>query len=422
MRVLKRPFSSIVFLAAIGILGTFPASSLASENEGSLDSVWNESENRAQKEGADNAASNSKSASASSHLHAICPLASFLNGDMVQTGAWPGVGPFKADASRAGDYIDSAENRLSMTLKGDEITAAQLDLQGGSNASETLVKLEVASDFLLEGLNAKPAKIQDFNVHLEKEAAHLKGKGASSPLIVMAHPLVVSLQAVPAPGSARGKQAGAKENYRVRVVRSNAVPEDEASLSSKEKSGRRYHGEVETAASAARPAGGTAYDTDKTTIAAVGKTGTQSPVASNEELKHEFLQLIQSWQTVKKTALRQRDSKALSEVLAGRALSQQSNAIKWLLEHHRYYEMSLKSLNVDRVSEVVPGEKYSIFAQIKESTKLMDDSTVPQQVLKESSDAYKVNYTVEKIDGRWLITDSALANASNLPSAPKAHR
>ena len=79
--------------------------------------------------------------------------------------------------------------------------------------------------------------------------------------------------------------------------------------------------------------------------------------------------------------------------------------------------MSAKGISVERFSEITPGQKYAVFVEIKELSKLMDDTN--NQVIKETDDSYKVNYTVEKINGEWFITDSAFVDKSTTPAASR---
>jgi hypothetical protein len=145
--------------------------------------------------------------------------------------------------------------------------------------------------------------------------------------------------------------------------------------------------------------------------------------ARTEGRKPEFLELIQSWQRLKKTAVRQRETADLSQVLAGAALERQSTAIKWLADHHHYYDMTPKGAQVDRVEELTPDQKYYVYAQVRESTKYVDEST--GQIIKDSDETYKVRYTVERSNDRWVISNSALVKPSDpvlgAPGTNKPH-
>jgi hypothetical protein len=80
------------------------------------------------------------------------------------------------------------------------------------------------------------------------------------------------------------------------------------------------------------------------------------------------------------------------------------------MTNKKYYEMTPKGVVVDRVVDLGKGLKYSVYAQVKEYSKYMDDLT--NQTLKITDDTYSVNYTVEKVGDRWFISDSAVANTT----------
>ena len=73
--------------------------------------------------------------------------------------------------------------------------------------------------------------------------------------------------------------------------------------------------------------------------------------------------------------------------------------------------MNPKSVVVDRYTETIKGQKYAVYAQVKESSKYMDEPT--GQVIKDSEDTYNVNYTIEKSGDKWLISDSAIVTQPN---------
>jgi len=133
-------------------------------------------------------------------------------------------------------------------------------------------------------------------------------------------------------------------------------------------------------------------------------------LSKDEQLKKDFQDVIQNWQLLKKTAVKDRKTNLLTSALAGKALIRQSDAIKWLAGNHKYYDMTPGGAKIEKVNALVPGKKYAVYAEVKEKTKYLDDST--DQVLKATDDTYKVNYTIEKIGEHWLITDSALVKTS----------
>jgi hypothetical protein len=126
------------------------------------------------------------------------------------------------------------------------------------------------------------------------------------------------------------------------------------------------------------------------------------------DLKQTFTDIIQSWQNIKKAAVKSKDLTELPQVLSGKTLIRQSDAIKWLVTNHKYYDMTPKGVVVDRIVDLGKGQKYAVYAQVKEYSKYMDDAT--NQVLKVTDDVYNVNYTLEKTGDKWLISDSAILN------------
>jgi hypothetical protein len=123
-------------------------------------------------------------------------------------------------------------------------------------------------------------------------------------------------------------------------------------------------------------------------------------------LKTTFKDLVQNWQKIKRSAVKNRDISELPIVLAGHALQVQTGGIKWLSSKHQYYEMVPMAVEVNSVTEVVKDKKYSVIATVKESSKLYDDQN--NQLLREAEDVYHVNYTVEKQGDKYVISDSSI--------------
>jgi hypothetical protein len=141
------------------------------------------------------------------------------------------------------------------------------------------------------------------------------------------------------------------------------------------------------------------------------------PGMRSEANKQEFLELLQNWQHLKKTAVRERQTTHLPDVLAGAALKRQSEAIKWLADNHKYFDMKPEGVQIERVEEQSPEKKYFVYAQVKEDSKCVDEPS--GQVLKDSEATYHVRYTVEKSDERWVISDSVLVKPNpNQVSSP----
>jgi hypothetical protein len=138
--------------------------------------------------------------------------------------------------------------------------------------------------------------------------------------------------------------------------------------------------------------------------------------ASPDGLKNEFAGLLNRWQLIKRGAVSKRDTSSLSDVLSGAALTRQMEAIQWLVNKNMHYDLSAKNVNVDRYTELSPGERFSVFAQVTELSKLIDDGK--NAVIKDTTNTYNVNYTIERINGHWAITDSAIVPAQ--PSQQKS--
>lgn len=439
MRARIQYVSVLSVLAAIAALTHLTNVAWAAEGDGSLDSVWTDATKSASLES--KALDAGDSTPAAAKQNAICPVETLLNSQIILTGGWPGVGPFKPSAGHPYEFSDKVDNRLELTVGSEQVTAAQMDITSlGSNLSEGLLKLQVSTDFLLEGLGVKPAKVHEFNLKFEKETARLKGV-VSRPLKLASGPLLVYVSPLAPSTPANGEPAGNKANYRVRVTGSDSTAGQPVvssdTMSAPEHTdnppvGNASPNAIDSGGSQSdSPSGATtsnpppvAFDqqekppvigTSTAPVNVAGKTpGKATP--SSAEQKQEFLQMIQNWQTVKKKALRQGDTGGLSEVLAGKALARQIDAIKWLVANHKYYEMNPKGALVERIVEAVPDKKYAVHAQVKESTKYVDQKN--GQLLKETDDTYHVIYNFEKTNGHWFITDSTIVKPN--PASPPA--
>jgi hypothetical protein len=144
-----------------------------------------------------------------------------------------------------------------------------------------------------------------------------------------------------------------------------------------------------------------------------GSTAAASP---GGDLKETFQTLVRNWQNLKKTAVRQKQTSDLAQFLAGQALSRQTTAIKWLVDNKQYYDITPQSVVVEKVSPVTAGndKKFLVSTVIKEHSKRCEDAG---KVVLDKDDTYKVNYTIEKIGGRWFIVDSAVPSATTKPAA-----
>ncbi len=390
----------------------------------------------------------------------FCSTNTLLKSDFIRTSVWPGIGPFDITAHNATEAEDDhktiklddpAHNQLSCTTAGNAIDSCELELHNSIGEAQGLLNLQMGTDFLLEGLGVKPSQIHIVNMELSKKNKLLTGNNYNPVSIIIA-PLTVTFQNL-------GKKEGtANPLFRVVILNQPKLYDKTATAeesSSKTNSVNNKTEEVDTANVPEPIANKTeGADTEKTgsknksgpkidesgvitfspgpTVNNPGtesgalptKTSQPKTLSADETLKKEFLDLIVSWQRIKKTAVRQHQTDELNQALASKALIRQSDAIKWLASNHKYYEMLSQGATIEHVDSLITGKKYAVFAEVKEKSKYMDEST--KQQLKETDDTYKVNYTIEKIGQHWLITDSALIkpgpkNSASKPGAKPKH-
>jgi hypothetical protein len=419
---------------------------------------------------------------------ALTTLDSFKQSDLVRIGAWPGVGPFKGDN---GEFVDANQNRLVLELDRDSIKSAQMSV---SDQPKSLVKLQIAVDFLLESLGAQPGKISDFNAQLKKSRPQLTSSSSNNPLCLSAgryavyiHPesahkdqvnFIVRVNgkasdATSAPAAAPppvktpvatatavvagtntdttadatadgatpgrgdntngGAQTGAGRDTSVTAA-PPAVSGGDTQPTSSTRPSKRKKDDItmvtrvapgnEPPQSDARPPATAPKTTSPTTTAmlpppsasvtpihpatTVSASEASLPEPDNADLRIEFSRLISNWQQIKRSALLDRDSSGLPQALSGKALSSLNELIKKLSSDHRHYELTPKSASLDHFSELVRGQKYAVYAQISENSKIIDDKN--NEVMKDTTNSYGVNYTVEKVGDRWLIVDSTVVS------------
>ena len=140
--------------------------------------------------------------------------------------------------------------------------------------------------------------------------------------------------------------------------------------------------------------------------AAKTKANSQAKTTSTDKLKGEFLDLISSWQKAKQEAVKICDTTKLNRYLGLNALKRQQDAITWLKTNHKYYELTPLGVNITKYEAVDKNSKYLVFVEIKENSKLMDETT--KKSIKDTTDKYNVKYTILKINGQWFIVDSAV--------------
>jgi hypothetical protein len=354
------------------------------------------------------------------------PLETFLHSSIMLGSSWPNIGPFKTTTPGPYSLVDPAKNRIGLAVNDNKVVAAEFDLVSGANPIENFANLEMSTDFLLEALGSKPKKINDINKQMEANTAVVQGTFVG-PLGMLCEPYVIMLNKGDATYGCKlrvsNKQVPGAESAQIAMADLSGVADQTAPPSleapphkNPPQSKRPQAASTPAPASAdteeANPAEKKYKDLLSSVTQEPGITAPSTPGprglagARTEGRKQEFLELIQSWQRLKKAAVRQRATAHLPEVLAGAALARQSAALKSLAEGHKYFDMTPKSVQVDRVEELTPDQKYYVYAQIKENSKYVDESS--GQVIKESDDTYKVRYVVERADDRWVISDSAL--------------
>lgn len=396
---------------------------LAAENDGSLDTMWREPTD------AVGASEGTKTSEQASNLAGICSIPSFLESGIIAVGAWPKVGPFKRDTQNSYNFGDSQANRLSLSVSQDKIIGAQLDLVGLKGDSDVATKVQVTTDFLLEGLGVPPTKINDFNLKIEKELAQHK-EIFTAPLNLAIDRYLISL--LPISSSLEAVRVRVSESSASNIAWPNADKEsieaivsagrenNQANASKFQQQGSESvpendrHGISSVIASAAGSKSNKLTQSNSTDFTKAPTTS-----AKSELLKNEFLKLIENWQTVKKKAVREANTKDLSTVLAGKALLRQTEAINWLANNHKHYDMNPKGASVERLTEITPDKNYQVFALVRESTRYIDEKL--GQVLKESDDTYHVIYTLEKTAGLWFIVDSTIIKSASPAKAQSQH-
>jgi len=356
----------------------------------------------------------------------LCTTRNFFQSELVRTVSWPGVGPFKGD-SDPNDLADPQDNKLTLKTDGDKLASAELFLMHQPGNPQGFINLQMVMDFMLEALGTKDKRINDFNTFLEKHKDKVIKKQATEekPLITSAGPYIISIAS---------SGANNESSYLVQIKSKNS----EASTDSGDNSGTT--GDTTKATSSTGDSSSAPKTTVRvnTTIASATANPTKRPpgektqapktnqstqsgqsagqssgqtVAPNDSLKQEFIDTIRGWQTVKKAAVRNCDAAELSKILTGKALDKQTLAIGWLVKKKDYYELTPKGVTVDRYEEISQAPKrYAVFAQVKEFSRLMDQTT--NKMLSESDDAYKVKYTIEKTGDHWSIYDSDLIKST----------
>lgn len=362
----------------------------------------------------------------------LCPLSAFQNSDLLRTTAWPGVGPFTAESDNK--FVDPQDNKLKLHVDGDQVTACELLLNNQNGSKQSILNLEMTCDFMLEALGAKGNRISEFNTYFEKNKDKIATSKPNS-----------ENQMKTSSGSYVIGLAGAGQasnTVLIQVTSKNKVLTDEQSLASSISSTKIDEvEETPVVANASTPAPRTTPSKSApvngvTAKAGVSKTSTIKPTAATSKpavkqtqpetndptdpkitepqqpatkdpLRDELAGAIRSWQTIKKSALKDRNPAGLSKILSGALLQRQTDSIKALTESKHYYELTPKGVVVEKYTELSNSpQKYSVYAKVMELTKIMKDgSTKPE---KETDDTYNVNYTVERSGDHWTISNSLL--------------
>lgn len=339
----------------------------------------------------------------------LCTVDSFKGSDFVKSGGWPGIGPFNATQRVPNEMKDTQDNHLHLTVNDQKVTEAELCLVKQPNAASNFINIQMTADYFLEALGVKPGKISDFNKELEKSKIEVV-KEDPKPLSLPAGKYQVSIAA-----PSEEDLSSLPQDKREKIALVIKVSSRDASSDS-----IKSHSSVSTPVDTADdiveqppvkvatvPSISTAVAKTPVRSSTTVKTPPAAP-AQSDALKNTFTELLKTWQAIKKTAVRNRVTSELPEVLTGKALEKQTGAIKYLMTTHKYYEMTSRGVTVSKYQELVPGKKYACFAQVKEFRRFMDDTT--NKSLKDAEDTYNVNYTIEKIDGKWFISDSIVIN------------
>ncbi len=361
----------------------------------------------------------------------LCSLSAFKNSDLLRSSAWPGVGPFTAESDNK--YVDPQDNKLKLHVDGDHITACELLLNNQNGSKQSVLNLEMTCDFMLEALGAKGNKISEFNSYFEKNKDKIAASKANSESQVKTSTgaYVIALA---------GVGQSSSNAVLIQVTSKNKSLTDEQSLVSSIKPADSNQpdttNEVPAVATAAitRPPAtttkptktGVSINTVKpttvtkpvnkpavkpakpdTTEASTEPVKTEPQAATKDPLRDELAGAIRSWQTIKKSALKDRNPANLSKILSGDLLKRQTDSIRALTESKHYYELTPKGVVVEKYTELSSSpQKYSVYAKVMELTKIMKDGATKPD--KETDDTYNVNYTVERSGDHWTISNSLL--------------
>lgn len=358
-----------------------------------------------------------KNAKKVSTVAPLCTIDSFARSALVQTGAWANVGPFKMSEGGASQLVDDAHNSIKLRAnRQQKIIGVEMVMTG--RPARDFMSVEMATDFLLEALGSKPGRVSELNTQLEGMKSKLLKSGtgeqnfsAGRYLISIKPPTRTSLSisVVSADASTEALKDHSQNTTDLATVENVEV--DSAAIRKRVES-MIHKGPEARREEAAAPT----KTTRKTAPAAVKETPAPADdtvatdVSSPDSMKDTFLKLIQRWQQIKKIAVKTRETKDLSKVLAGKALSKQTNGVKWLVEGHKYYDMNPLSVDIIKCTEVTKGSKFIVTARVREYSKFFEEGQT--KPLRTSEDNYSVNYTVDKVGDHFVISDSAMVELS----------
>jgi hypothetical protein len=347
----------------------------------------------------------------------LCTVDSFARSALVSAGLWPGVGPFKvAEDGGSSQLVDDAHDTIKLRANQQKkVTGVEMQLTG--RPVRDFLGLEMTSDFLLEALGTRPARIADFNTQLEnlKNKVLTKGTGEQN---LSAGRYLVYIKTTGKTGFNITVNNGEASADAIRDHSSGAAPqaatEDENANDNSSETRKRLLvmlGRPTPPADATRTGDSATGKPRKGQTQAVATADISANPA--DSLKDTFHELIQNWQQIKKVAVKTRDTSELSKVLAGKALAIQTNGVKWLAQHHQYYDMQPMGVYIGSCSELIKNKKYSVMATVKELSKCYDETN--DKLLRSQPDTYNVNYTVEKMGDHYVISDSAIVHFNPSP-------
>ncbi len=371
--------------------------------EGSMEEVW--SDHPSTQGGA-----NAQAAATTSNNFS---LNQFKSSEFVNLGSFPGLGPFE-DTDNKDVLKDKFENKITIATTEDKITSAQLDLGKSEGKFEAKMRLQIALDYLLESLGAKSGDIAFINNSVERDFEKInQAQNQEEGLSVSAGPYHVALaKAVPDTNAAFTMTVTKAELPVNTVATAITVTTDNTNTSTDTTTTTN----TDTNTIIRRPRNTPTINPadSKFSISTVPPNlnstrttpeRTPPPAKSEDDvLRTQFENLVVGWQNIRRAVVKNRQTQNLTKILGGKALANQSQAIKWLLDNDMYYEFELRSLKMTGFKAIVPGSKYEVNISIQERQKKFSAKTM--KMISDAEKDYKATYTVEKIRGAWLIMDS----------------